>query len=134
MVVPSLQDEEDYQVVVVKAPARTPAMSAKARGERISLRAELRLDRKWLRVRDVAKGLDVPERTVRYWAESGALKGVKVGPRIWRITEADLNAFVHSRSFDMSAPHVADDHVGDYDGDGSTDKAASVKFPRSRKG
>lgn len=48
--------------------------------------------KKYLSVSEVAKLLDIGERTVYRYIESGALKAVKIGG--WRIYEEDLKDFV----------------------------------------
>ncbi len=42
---------------------------------------------------EVAALLDVREEAVRQWLEAGRLRGVRA-PAGWRITEADLEAFL----------------------------------------
>jgi excisionase family DNA binding protein len=48
-----------------------------------------------LKVEEVAKRLDVDERTIYRYIESGELKAVKIGG--WRIAEDDLEKFIVSR-------------------------------------
>lgn len=43
--------------------------------------------------RDVAKELGVTARTVRGWIASGLLDAERIGPKLWRIRRADLDAF-----------------------------------------
>lgn len=45
----------------------------------------------------VAERLQVSERTVYRWIDSGELKAVKLG-RLWRIQEPDLKDFLNKRS------------------------------------
>lgn len=52
--------------------------------------------KKYLRVKEVAKRLDIGERTVYRYIESGALKAVKIGG--WRIDEKDLRDFIKHRA------------------------------------
>jgi hypothetical protein len=48
----------------------------------------------WLRVNNVAKACCVSERTVRSWAESGLLKGQKLGPKLWFFEKAEVQHFL----------------------------------------
>ena len=51
-----------------------------------------------LTVEDVAERLQVNEQTVRRWLREGELTGVPFGGRTgWRISEADLQAFLDRR-------------------------------------
>ena len=43
---------------------------------------------------EVAKQLGVTVSTVRRWLRSGYLPALKVGPRAWRISKADLSAHI----------------------------------------
>ena len=49
---------------------------------------------KLLTVKDAAKVLLVKPTTVREWLKAGKLKGVKVGNRLWRVRESELEAFL----------------------------------------
>ena len=49
---------------------------------------------KLLTVEDAAKVLLVKPTTVREWLKAGKLKGVKVGNRLWRVRESELEAFL----------------------------------------
>ena len=52
----------------------------------------------YLTVSEVAKRLKVTPLTVRRWLNSGSLAGIQLGDRAgWRITEADLQAFLDAR-------------------------------------
>jgi excisionase family DNA binding protein len=42
----------------------------------------------------VAEILMVSAKTIREWLKKGRLKGSKLGPRLWRISETDLQKFV----------------------------------------
>jgi excisionase family DNA binding protein len=46
-----------------------------------------------LRVNHVSEMLGVPQRTIRWWAETGFLEAVKNGPRIWCFRPCDVDAF-----------------------------------------
>ncbi len=48
-------------------------------------------------VQEVAQRLRVSERTVRNWIESGELPAFPIGKRGYRISKADLQAFVDER-------------------------------------
>lgn len=43
---------------------------------------------------EVGDLLRVPVATVRRWLREGTLRGVKAGPRQWRIRRVDLDAFL----------------------------------------
>lgn len=47
---------------------------------------------KMLTPEEVAERLAVTPNTVRGWLRVGTLKGVKLGKRVWRISEASVNA------------------------------------------
>lgn len=42
---------------------------------------------------DVARELGVTARTVRGWIASGLLRAERLGPKLWKISRADLEAF-----------------------------------------
>jgi excisionase family DNA binding protein len=44
---------------------------------------------------DVAKRLQMSERTVTQWLRNGHLRGFKIGKE-WRISELDLDAFIEA--------------------------------------
>jgi excisionase family DNA binding protein len=46
---------------------------------------------------DVANRLQMNERTVTQWLRKGHLRGFKIGKE-WRISEADLEAFLEARA------------------------------------
>lgn len=48
-------------------------------------------------VQEVAQNLKVSERTVRNWIESGELPAFPIGKRGYRISRADLQAFIDER-------------------------------------
>lgn len=45
---------------------------------------------------EAASRLEVPVATIRQWLRKGSLKGTKLGPRLWRIREKDLLAFIEN--------------------------------------
>jgi excisionase family DNA binding protein len=49
---------------------------------------------KLLTPEDVAERLSVSPKTILKWLRSGQLKGIKIGGKLWRIREADLEAFL----------------------------------------
>lgn len=49
---------------------------------------------KLLTPEDVAERLTVNAATVRAWLRKGSLKGIKIGRKVWRISEVELNAFL----------------------------------------
>ncbi|MGH8071964.1 MAG: helix-turn-helix domain-containing protein [Candidatus Entotheonellia bacterium] len=58
----------------------------------------------FLTVDEVARQLRVQPKTVRAWLAAGALPGFKLAHKTWRITRADLQAFLAaSRRGDTSA-------------------------------
>ncbi len=48
----------------------------------------------WLTTAEVAERLRVNQRTVQRWVASGQLRATKAGPKVWRIREQDLQAFL----------------------------------------
>ena len=48
----------------------------------------------WLTLKDVAKTLSVSEYTVGVWLRQGKLKGSKLGGKLWRVSEAEVQRFV----------------------------------------
>jgi excisionase family DNA binding protein len=55
-----------------------------------------------LTVVQVAERLAVGESTVRSYIRTGRLRAARVGPRLYRVTEADLGAFLASAARDAS--------------------------------
>ena len=53
---------------------------------------------KLLTPEEAAELMGVNADTVRNWLRRGTLKGVKLGGRIWRIKEKDLEAFIDNKS------------------------------------
>ena len=47
-----------------------------------------------LTTEEVSARLGVNPKTIRQWLREGKLKGVKTGPRLWRIRERDLERFI----------------------------------------
>ncbi len=58
---------------------------------------------KLLTPEQVAEHLVVAERTVYEWLRSGRLRGIKLG-RLWRIREADLEAFLQGEDEEPLSP------------------------------
>ncbi len=52
------------------------------------------MDTKLLTPEDVAERLTVNAATVRSWLRKGNLKGLKIGKKVWRISEDELNVFL----------------------------------------
>jgi excisionase family DNA binding protein len=52
------------------------------------------MNSKLLTPEDVAERLTVNAATVRAWLRKGSLKGIKIGRKVWRISEVELNAFL----------------------------------------
>lgn len=50
---------------------------------------------KLLTPEEAGERLSVATKTIKDWLRAGKLKGVKVG-RLWRIREADLDAFINA--------------------------------------
>lgn len=48
-------------------------------------------------VEEVAEYLTVDPATVRAYLRGGELQGVKLGPRLWRVRESALEAFLEQR-------------------------------------
>ena len=51
---------------------------------------------KLLTARQAAAFLQVSERTCRSWCELGMLPACKIGPKLWRIWEADLQTYLEN--------------------------------------
>jgi excisionase family DNA binding protein len=49
---------------------------------------------KMLSPEEVAKKLAVTPNTVRGWLREGSLSGIKLGKRIWRVNENDLQKYI----------------------------------------
>jgi excisionase family DNA binding protein len=43
---------------------------------------------------EIAARLQVKPTTIRAWLRSGKLKGVRIGPKLWRVSERDLAEFL----------------------------------------
>ena len=56
---------------------------------------DLMVEQRYLTPFDVAKRLQMNERTVTQWLRNGHLRGFKIGKE-WRISELDLDAFVEA--------------------------------------
>lgn len=54
-------------------------------------------DLEMLTVEEVAEMMKVNIRTVRLWVQSGELPRVRIGTREYRISKADLRAFIEKR-------------------------------------
>lgn len=74
----------------------------------------MRLDASFLSVPEIATRLGVKSDKVLQWIASGQLRGVNVAERVaqrprWRISEADLDAFLEVRSSrkTIAAPRAA---------------------------
>ncbi len=64
---------------------------------------------KMLSPEEVADLLAVSPNTVRAWLRNGTLKGVKLGKKIWRIKEVELQAYLNRIQ--------GDEYNGDNDGE-----------------
>jgi excisionase family DNA binding protein len=56
---------------------------------------DLMVEQRYLTPFDVAKRLQMNERTVTQWLRNGHLRGFKIGKE-WRISELDLDAFLEA--------------------------------------
>ncbi|MCE5314164.1 MAG: helix-turn-helix domain-containing protein [Armatimonadota bacterium] len=54
------------------------------------------LMQKLLSTQEAADILNVTDLTVRRWIKEGRMKAIKLGGRLWRIQESDLEAFIRS--------------------------------------
>lgn len=45
---------------------------------------------RYLYVNNVARRLNVSERTVRYWAANGRIPAIRIGVKIWRFRPIDI--------------------------------------------
>ncbi len=61
------------------------------------MRTFLNVASKLLFTHQVARRLGVAEPTVRRWARLGILPAFKVGPRMWRVREEDLDGFLNGQ-------------------------------------
>ena len=52
------------------------------------------LGRKMLTTEEVAERLNMHMKTVQLWLRQGRIKGTKLGPRMWRVRESDLQDFI----------------------------------------
>lgn len=52
------------------------------------------MNEKLLTPEEIAKTLSISPETVRTWLRTGRLKGLKAGPRMWRVRESDLAEFL----------------------------------------
>lgn len=48
---------------------------------------------------EIANRLAIKPATVRSWLRSGKLKGIKVGQRVWRISEAEFRRFLSEKGY-----------------------------------
>ena len=51
-----------------------------------------------LTVTEIAEQLRVSGTAVRNWLKQGALPGIKLAPRVWRIRRADFEQFISERT------------------------------------
>ena len=56
---------------------------------------DLMVEQRYLTPFDVAKRLQMNERTVTQWLRNGHLRGFKIGKE-WRVSELDLGAFLEA--------------------------------------
>jgi len=56
---------------------------------------DLMVEQRYLTPFDVAKRLQMNERTVTQWLRNGHLRGFKIGKE-WRVSELDLDAFLEA--------------------------------------
>lgn len=63
-----------------------------------------------LTTKEAAQCANVGQKTIRFWLSQGKLKGHKLGPRLWRIRESDLQLFLESQN--MIAPGALPDFWG----------------------
>lgn len=55
--------------------------------------------KQYLTVKQVSELLMVEERTVRLWLKRGDLKGIKLGNKLWRVSQLDLSEFVQGGEY-----------------------------------
>jgi excisionase family DNA binding protein len=56
---------------------------------------DLMVEQRYLTPFDVAKRLQMNERTVTQWLRNGHLRGFKIGKE-WRVSDVDLDAFIEA--------------------------------------
>jgi excisionase family DNA binding protein len=52
-----------------------------------------------LTVEEVVLRLKIDDYTVRKWLGEGKIKGAKIGGKLWRVKESDLEEFINAASF-----------------------------------
>ena len=55
------------------------------------------MEEKVYTVEEIAELLKVKVYTVREWLRTGKLKGFKMGGRVWRVKESELDKFINGR-------------------------------------
>ena len=55
------------------------------------------MEEKIYTVEEIAEKLRVRTYTVRGWLRDGVLKGFKMGGRVWRVKESELQKFINGR-------------------------------------
>lgn len=71
---------------------------------------------KMLSPEEVAERLAVTPNTVRDWLRKGTLKGVKIGKKIWRVKELELEAYLcREQSAAYDTDNYEDDHLSQED-------------------
>jgi len=51
----------------------------------------------YISTKQAAEKYNIAQVTVRKWLLEGKLKGKKVGPKLWRISEAELDRFINGK-------------------------------------
>ncbi len=49
----------------------------------------------YISTKQAAEKYNIAQVTVRKWLLEGRLKGKKVGPKLWRVSEAELDRFIN---------------------------------------
>ena len=75
----------------------------------------MKVERQAFNPAEVAELLGVSRRTVYTWIKGGHLPAVKVGPKLWLVPLADLQAFTKGRG-ESDAPPAAAPPAGDRSG------------------
>ena len=52
----------------------------------------------YISTKQAAEKYNIAQVTVRKWLAEGRLKGKKVGPRLWRVSEAELDRFINGEA------------------------------------
>ena len=52
----------------------------------------------YISTKQAAEKYNIAQVTVRKWLAEGRLRGKKVGPRLWRVSEAELDRYINGEA------------------------------------